>query len=180
MSRVGRKPITVPSGIKVEIKGQHVHVEGPKGKLDLDAHYRMKLVMKDGTVTVERPTNSRYDRSLHGLTRSLIQNMVQGVREEFVKTLEIEGLGFKAELKGKNLVLALGFSHPIQFPVPEGIKIETPKPTIVVIKGISKALVGQTAANIRSYYPPEPYKGKGIRYSGEHIIRKAGKTAGSK
>lgn len=180
MSRIGKRPIQIPSGVKVDIKGQHIHVEGPKGKLDLEAHHRVKVAIADGQVTVSRVSDSRMDRSLHGLTRSLVNNMVLGVKEEFSKTLEIEGLGFRADLKGKNLELALGFSHKITFPIPEGVKIETPKPTIVVVKGIDKHLVGQVAANIRAFYKPEPYKGKGIRYSGEQIRRKAGKTAGSK
>ncbi len=178
MSRIGKRPIQIPGGVKVEIKGQKVHVEGPKGKLDFEAHHRVKLSMAEGLVKVERVSDSRMDRSLHGLTRTLINNMIVGVRDEFSKTLEIEGLGFRADLKGKNLELALGFSHKIIFPIPEGIKIETPKPTIVVVKGIDKHLVGQVAANIRAYYKPEPYKGKGIRYAGEQIKRKAGKTAG--
>ena len=178
MSRIGKKAIAIPAGIKVDIEGQKVHVEGPKGKLDLEAHYRMKVSVQNGVIGVARPTDSRQDRALHGLTRSLIQNMVLGVKEEFNKTLEIEGLGFKAELRGKNLVLALGFSHPIQFPIPEGVKIEIPKPNIIKIKGIDKQLVGQVAANIRAFYKPEPYKGKGIRYEGEFIVRKAGKSAG--
>ncbi|OGW80134.1 MAG: 50S ribosomal protein L6 [Omnitrophica bacterium RIFCSPLOWO2_12_FULL_44_17] len=178
MSRIGKRPIVVPSGVKVDIKKQNIHVEGPKGKMDMEAHYRMAVTMKEDQIEVKRPTDSKQDRSLHGLTRSLIANMVQGVKDEFSKTLEIEGLGFKAEIKGKNLQLTLGFSHPIIFVIPEGIKIETPKPTIVVVKGIDKHLVGQAAANIRAFYKPEPYKGKGIRYAGEQIRRKAGKSAG--
>ena len=178
MSRIGRKPVAIPEGVKVQVTGAKLHVEGPKGKLDLNFHPRMKVSVAEGQVTVARPTNIPGDRSLHGLTRSLIANMVKGVTEEFSKTLEIEGVGFKAQLQGKNLQLLLGFSHPINFTIPEGIKIEVPKPTTVVVKGVDKVLVGQAAANIREFFEPEPYKGKGIRYTGEQIRRKAGKAAG--
>ena len=178
MSRIGKQPILIPQGVKVQVTGGKLHIEGPKGKLDLNVHPRMKVSVAEGKVAVERPTNIPQDRSLHGLTRTLIANMVKGVTEEFSKTLEIEGIGFKAQLQGKNLQLMLGFSHPIDFPIPEGIKIELPKPTIVVVKGVDKVLVGQAAANIREFFEPEPYKGKGIRYSGEQIRRKAGKAAG--
>ena len=178
MSRIGRQPVAIPQGVKVQLTGGKLHIEGPKGKLDLNVHPRMKVSIAEGQVAVERPTNIPQDRSLHGLTRSLIANMVKGVTEEFSKTLEIEGIGFKAQLQGKNLQLALGFSHPIDFPIPEGIKIELPKPTIVVVKGVDKVLVGQAAANIRKFFEPEPYKGKGIRYSGEQVRKKAGKAAG--
>ena len=177
MSRVGKKPVSVPQGVKVEIKAQKLHVEGPKGKLDLDVHPRIKVSLKDGHILVDRPTNIPQDRSLHGLTRSLIANMIVGVTQEFSRTLEIEGIGFKAQVQGKTLQLALGFSHPIIFTIPEGIKVEAPKPTIVVVKGIDKALVGQVTANIRKFFEPEPYKGKGVRYAGEQIRRKAGKAA---
>ena len=178
MSRIGKKPIVVPQGVKVQIAGQKVHVEGPKGKLDLEVHPRMKVASGNGQITVERPTNTPGDRSLHGLTRSLVNNMVKGVVEEFSKTLEIEGVGFRAQLQGKNLQLSLGFSHPIVYPIPEGVKVETPKPTTVIVKGADKVLVGQASANIRGFFPPEPYKGKGIRYLGEQIRKKAGKAAG--
>ena len=178
MSRIGRKPVLIPQGVKVQVTGTKLHIEGPKGKLDLNVHPRMKVSIVEGQVAVERPTNIPQDRSLHGLTRSLIANMVKGVTEEFSKTLEIEGIGFKALLQGKNVQLLLGFSHPIDFPVPEGIKLELPKPTIVIVKGVDKVLVGQVAANIRGFFEPEPYKGKGIHYLGEQIRRKAGKAAG--
>ncbi len=178
MSRIGKKPVLIPQGVKVQMAGVKLHIEGPKGKLDLNVHPRMKVVIADGKVAVERPTNIPQDRSLHGLTRSLIANMIKGVTEEFSKTLEIEGVGFKAALQGKNLQLMLGFSHPIDFTIPEGIKIEVPKPTIVIVKGVDKVLVGQAAANIRGFFEPEPYKGKGIHYLGEQIRRKAGKAAG--
>ena len=177
MSRVGKKPIAIPQGVKVQISGSKIHVEGPKGKLDFEAHPRIKVQTADSQVTVTRPTNTPQDRSLHGLTRSLIANMVVGVTQEFSKTLEIEGIGFKAQPQGKNIQLLLGFSHPIEFKVPEGVKVEIPKPTTIVVKGIDKALVGQVAANIRTFFEPEPYKGKGIRYSDEQIRRKAGKAA---
>ena len=177
MSRIGKRPIQVPAAVKVNLGGQAIAVEGPKGKLSWNIPPRMKVVLDQGIITVSRPTNAPQDRALHGLTRTLIDNMVKGVTEEFSKTLEIEGIGFRTELQGNTLRLFLGFSHPVDFPIPEGIKIETPKPTIVVVKGVDKALVGQAAANIRDYYPPEPYKGKGIRYTGEHIRRKQGKSA---
>ncbi len=167
----------LPQGVKVQIEGPKVHVEGPKGKLDLNVHPRMKVAVTASQIDVSRPTNIPQDRALHGLTRTLIANMVTGVTQEFSKTLEIEGVGFKAQLLGKNLQLNLGFSHPIDFHIPEGIKIEVPKPTVVVVKGIDKVQVGQVTANIREFFEPEPYKGKGIRYVGEQIRRKAGKAA---
>ncbi|OGW86977.1 MAG: 50S ribosomal protein L6, partial [Omnitrophica bacterium RIFCSPLOWO2_01_FULL_45_10b] len=157
MSRIGRRPIPIPQGVKVEVAGSKIHVEGPKGKSDLNIHPRMKVAVANNEISVSRPTNIGQDKSLHGLTRSLIANMVIGVTQEFSKTLEIEGIGFKAQLQGKNLQLALGFSHPIDYAVPEGIKIEVPKPTSVTVKGVDKVLVGQVAANIRSFFEPEPY-----------------------
>lgn len=177
MSRIGKKPILIPQGVKVQISGAKVHVEGPKGKIDLNVHPRMKVTMDGSQVSVNRPTNTTQDRSLHGLTRTLISNLIVGVTQEFSEALEIEGIGFKAQLQGKKLQLNLGFSHPIDFDIPEGIKVETPKPTNLLIKGVDKVLVGQTAANIRKFFEPEPYKGKGIRYAGEIIRRKAGKAA---
>lgn len=178
MSRIGRKPIVIPQGVKVDIKATKVHVEGPKGKLDLEVHPRMQLSMANGQVEVKRPTENQLDKSLHGLTRTLVDNMVKGVTQGFSKTLEIEGVGFKAVLQGKTLQLSLGFSHPIAFPIPEGIKVEAPKPTIVTVSGPDKVMVGQVAANIRAFFPPEPYKGKGVRYTGEKVRRKQGKQAG--
>lgn len=177
MSRIGKRPIMVPAQVKVNLSGQTIAVEGPKGKLNWQIPPRIQVNLEQNVITVSRPTNSPQDRSLHGLSRTLIDNMVKGVTEEFSKTLEIEGLGFRTELQGKTLKLFLGFSHPIHFPIPDGIKIETPKPTIVVVRGADKALVGQVAANIRVCFPPEPYKGKGIRYAGERIRRKEGKAA---
>jgi len=176
MSRVGRKPIIVPSSVKVGIAQDEVRVEGPKGKLNFKFHHRMKVSLKDNAVLVERPTNIRTDRALHGLTRSLIQNMVRGVTEGYTKELEIEGIGYKAQLSGRKLVLNLGYSHPIEYAVPEGIDIKIPKPTQIVVLGTDRQKVGQVAADIRNFHEPEPYKGKGIRYVGEVIRRKQGKT----
>jgi large subunit ribosomal protein L6 len=178
MSRIGRKPVLVPQGVKVQMSGQKLHVEGPKGKLDFNVHPRMKVVFQESAITVSRPTNTPIDRSLHGMTRTLIHNMVKGVTEEFSKTLEIEGVGFRAQVQGKNLQLSLGFSHPIIYSVPDGIRVDAKIPSVVTVKGSDKALVGQAAADIRSFFKPEPYKGKGVRYAGEEIRKKAGKAAG--
>ena len=178
MSRIGKRPISIPQGVKVQVAGTKVHAEGPKGKLDLNIHPRIKVSVNEGQILVACPTNTTQDRSLHGLTRTLIANVITGVTQEFSKTLEIEGIGFKAAIQGKTLQLSLGFSHPINFQIPEGIRLEVPKPTIVMVKGVDKVLVGQVAANIREFFKPEPYKGKGIRYAGEQIRRKAGKAAG--
>jgi large subunit ribosomal protein L6 len=178
MSRVGKKPITVPEKVKVSISGQNLSVEGPKGKLQLTIHPRIKVQTAQGKVTVERPTNQKQDRALHGLTRSLVNNLIVGVTDGFSKTLEIEGVGFRAQVKGKSLNMTLGFSHPIDFIIPEGIEIKTPQPTAVIITGINKQQVGQVAADIRHFYEPEPYGGKGIRYKGEVVRRKQGKTVG--
>lgn len=178
MSRIGKKIIAVPNGVKVEVKGRHVAVQGPKGKLDLEIHPRVKVSVDQSQVKVERPTNIRTDRALHGLTRSLIQNMVVGVTEGYKKELEIEGVGYKAQVKGKALSLWLGFTHPIEYQIPEGVQMVCPAPTKVVITGLDKQKVGQAAADIRGFRKPEPYKGKGIRYVGEQIRRKQGKTVG--
>jgi large subunit ribosomal protein L6 len=177
MSRIGKKPIELPDAVTVEAKTGEVTVKGPKGELSRRLSPEMKVEQSNGTVTVERPTDRSEHRALHGLTRSLIANMVEGVTEGFEKRLEIQGVGYRAQLKGKALEMALGFSHPIQVPAPEGIEFEVPQPTEVVIKGIDKQLVGETAARIRKRRPPEPYKGKGIRYAGEHVARKVGKRA---
>jgi large subunit ribosomal protein L6 len=177
MSRIGRKPIAVPDAVTVEVAPGRVAVKGPKGELDQVLSPEMKVEQADGTLTVERPTNRGEHRALHGLTRSLIANMVEGVTEGFEKRLEIQGVGYRAQLKGKNLELALGYSHPVAIEAPEGIEFEVPQPTEVVIRGIDKQLVGQVAADIRKRRPPEPYKGKGIRYRGEHVARKVGKRA---
>ncbi len=181
MSRIGKKPIPVPDGVKVSVdKANIVTVEGPKGKLTLQVSPRIKIVVEDGQVRVERPTDLKMDKALHGLYRSLINNMIIGVTQGYRKELEMVGVGYKAQLKGKELVLEVGYSHPVVYPIPEGVSIQTPKPTQIVVEGIDKQKVGQVAAEIRKIRPPEPYKGKGIRYVGEKIRRKAGKAAGKK
>jgi large subunit ribosomal protein L6 len=177
MSRIGRKPIAVPEAVTVEVAPGRVSVKGPKGELDQSLSSDMKVEQSDGVVTVARPTDRGEHRALHGLTRSLIANMVEGVTEGFEKRLEIQGVGYRAQLKGKNLELALGYSHPVAVEAPEGIEFEVPQPTEIVVRGIDKQLVGQVAADIRKRRPPEPYKGKGIRYRGEHVARKVGKRA---
>ena len=177
MSRIGKNPITVPEGVEVVIEPGLVTVKGPKGELS-EKISRDLTVSQDGdTITVSRPTDRGEHRALHGLSRSLIANMVEGVTSGFEKTLEIQGVGYRAQLKGKDLVLALGYSHPVEITAPEGIEFEVPEPTEVKVRGISKQMVGETAANIRKRRPPEPYKGKGIRYRDEHVIRKVGKRA---
>jgi large subunit ribosomal protein L6 len=177
MSRIGNKAIELPEKVKLNISGTgQVDVEGPKGKLQWTLPRQISARIEDKKVSVTRGSESRSVRALHGLSRSLIANMVTGVSAGFTKDLEIQGVGFKAALQGKVLNLSLGFSHPILFPIPEGIKVTVAENTKVKIEGIDKKLVGQVAADIRSYYPPEPYKGKGIRYAGEQIIRKEGKT----
>jgi large subunit ribosomal protein L6 len=177
MSRIGRKPIAIPDGVTVEVRPGHVSVKGPKGELGQNVSAEMKIEQENASVIVGRPTDRGEHRALHGLTRSLIANMVEGVTEGFEKRLEIQGVGYRAQLKGKALELALGFSHPISVPAPEGIDFEVPQPTEVIVRGIDKQLVGQVAADIRKRRPPEPYKGKGIRYAGEHVTRKVGKRA---
>jgi large subunit ribosomal protein L6 len=177
MSRIGRKPIAVPESVTVEVAPGHVSVKGPKGELDQTLSADMKVAQSDGVVTVERPTNRGDHRALHGLTRSLIANMVEGVTDGFEKRLEIQGVGYRAQLKGKNLELALGYSHPVVVEAPEGIDFEVPQQTEIIVRGIDKQLVGQVAADIRKRRPPEPYKGKGIRYRGEYVARKVGKRA---
>jgi large subunit ribosomal protein L6 len=177
MSRIGRKPIAVPDAVTVEVAPGRVEVKGPKGELSQQLSAEMKVEQSDGTITIERPTNRGEHRALHGLTRSLIANMVEGVTDGFEKRLEIQGVGYRAQLKGKSLELALGFSHPVSIEPPEGIEFEVPQPTEVIVRGIDKQLVGQVAADIRKRRPPEPYKGKGIRYRDEHVARKVGKRA---
>jgi large subunit ribosomal protein L6 len=177
MSRIGRKPIPVPEAVTVEVGPGRVAVKGPKGELAQVLSTDMKVEQSDGVLTVARPTDRGEHRALHGLTRSLIANMVEGVTEGFEKRLEIQGVGYRAQLKGKNLELALGYSHPVSVEAPEGIEFEVPQPTEVIVRGIDKQLVGQVAADIRKRRPPEPYKGKGIRYRGEHVARKVGKRA---
>jgi large subunit ribosomal protein L6 len=167
----------LPEAVTVELAPGRVAVKGPKGELDQQLSPEMKVEQDDGTITVERPTDRGEHRALHGLTRSLIANMVEGVTNGFEKKLEIQGVGYRAQLKGKNLEMALGYSHPVSIEPPAGIEFEVPQPTEVVVRGIDKQLVGQVAADIRKRRPPEPYKGKGIRYRGEHVTRKVGKRA---
>jgi large subunit ribosomal protein L6 len=177
MSRIGRKPVPVPDAVTVEIATGGIAVKGPKGELSQVLSREMSVSQEEGAITVARPTDRGEHRALHGLTRSLIANMVEGVTDGFEKRLEIQGVGYRAALKGKNLELALGYSHPVAIEAPEGIEFEVPQPTEVVVKGIDKQLVGQVAADIRKRRPPEPYKGKGVRYKGEQILRKVGKRA---
>jgi large subunit ribosomal protein L6 len=177
MSRIGRKPISLPEAVTVEIAPGQVAVKGPKGELNQSLSTDMKVEQADGEVTIERPTDRGEHRALHGLTRSLIANMVEGVTNGFEKQLEIQGVGYRAQLKGKSLEMALGYSHPVTVEPPEGIEFVVPQPTEIVVKGIDKQLVGQVAADIRKRRPPEPYKGKGIRYRDEHVARKVGKRA---
>jgi len=177
VSRIGRKPIPVPAGVTISIEPDVVRVHGPRGELS-EAIHRDITVSQDGdTLTVTRPTDRGPHRALHGLTRSLVFNMVEGVTNGYTKTLEIQGVGYRAQLKGRDLELALGYSHPVSIKAPEGFEFEVPLPTRVIVKGISKQLVGEIAANIRKQRPPEPYKGKGIRYEGEYVARKVGKRA---
>jgi large subunit ribosomal protein L6 len=177
MSRIGRKPIPVPAGVSVAIEPERVTVNGPKGELFERIHRDITVEQDGDQLIVKRPTDRGEHRALHGLTRSLVANMVEGVTNGFEKRLEIQGVGYRAQLKGKNLELALGYSHPVPVEAPAGIEFEVPQPTRIVVKGISKQLVGETAANIRKQRKPEPYKGKGIRYEGEYVARKVGKRA---
>jgi len=177
VSRIGRKPIPVPAGVTVTIEPDAVRVKGPKGELSEAIHRDITVSQEDDQLVVTRPTDRGPHRALHGLTRSLVANMVEGVTSGYSKTLEIQGVGYRAQLKGKDLELALGYSHPVAIKAPEGIEFEVPQPTRVIVKGISKQLVGEIAANIRKQRPPEPYKGKGIRYEGEYVARKVGKRA---
>mgnify|MGYP003349501547 FL=1 len=176
MSRIGKQPVSIPAKVKVEIKGAQVLVEGPKGKLAQALPRRVSAAVEKDKVVVSRQGDDAEAKALHGLTRALINNMVKGVSEGYVKKLEIHGVGFKAAVKGKQLDLALGFSHPILFNIPDQIKVTVDENTKLTIEGPDKQVVGQVAAEIRGYYPPEPYKGKGVRYVGEHIVRKEGKT----
>ena len=178
MSRIGSQPIEVPSGVTVEISpGGSVTVTGPLGTLSQRVPARMAIAQEDGVVTVTRPTERGEDRALHGLTRTLVANMVEGVTKGFEKQLEIQGVGYRAQLKGTDLELAVGYSHPVTITPREGISFDVPQPTQVIVKGTDKQVVGQTAAEIRKVRPPEPYKGKGIRYQGEQVRRKVGKRA---
>jgi large subunit ribosomal protein L6 len=177
MSRIGKKPIAVPSGVTVTIDPEVVRVHGPKGELSERIPRDITVAQEGEEILVTRPTDRGEHRALHGLTRSLVANMVEGVTEGFQKTLEIQGVGYRAQLKGKDLELALGYSHPVPVKAPDGIEFEVPQPTRVIVKGISKQAVGEVAAYIRKQRPPEPYKGKGIRYEGEYVARKVGKRA---
>ncbi len=178
MSRIGRRPIEVPAGVTVEVSpGGAVRVTGPLGTLEQRVPDRMQLSQEEGVLTVTRPTDRGQDRALHGLTRTLVANMVEGVTKGFEKHLEIQGVGYRAQLKGSDLELAVGYSHPVTITPRQGITFDVPAPTQVVVKGTDKQVVGQTAAEIRKVRPPEPYKGKGIRYQGEHVRRKVGKRA---
>jgi len=178
VSRIGKKPIEIPKGVTITKNENVVKVKGPKGELEIHFHSKMSVDVKDSEIVVTRPDDSKENKALHGLTRALLQNMVDGVVSPYSKTLDIVGVGYKAELKGKNLLLNIGYSHPIYFMPPDGVTLQTPAPTQIVITGIDKQMVGLIAAKIRSIRKPEPYKGKGIKYSNEHIQRKAGKTAG--
>ena len=176
MSRIGRAPITVPAGVEVKVDGQHVSVKGPKGALEMNVAPTMKVEVEAGVVHVTRPNDDKMNRSLHGLTRTLINNMVVGVSEGFSKTLEVNGVGYRASKEGKNLVLNVGYSHQVIMPETEDIQIDVPNPNQIIVKGIDKHKVGQFAAEVRGKRPPEPYKGKGIKYDHEVIRRKEGKT----
>jgi large subunit ribosomal protein L6 len=177
MSRIGKRPIEVPAGVTVQVEPGRVAVSGPLGSLQQQVPQRMQIAQEDGTVTVTRPTERGEDRALHGLTRTLIANMVEGVTKGFEKKLEIQGVGYRAALKGTDLELQVGYSHPVTIKPRTGIAFEVPAPTQIVVKGTDKQIVGQTAAEIRKVRPPEPYKGKGIRYEGEYVRRKVGKRA---
>ena len=179
MSRIGRKPVPVPKNVTATVDGQTVKVKGPKGELERRFHPSMAIALDDGNIVVQRPSDEANHKALHGLTRTLVANMVDGVTKGFAKQLEIVGVGYKAEARPYGLQLALGFSHPVEYRAPKGIKLTAPQPTQIIIEGADKELVGQVAAELRSLRPPEPYKGKGIKYQGEQIRRKAGK-AGAK
>jgi large subunit ribosomal protein L6 len=177
MSRIGKQPIPLPQKVEVDIRGSHVTVKGPKGQLERSFDPAMTIKLDDGVLTVERPTDQRQHRATHGLTRALLANMVSGVSDGYSKVLEIEGTGYRAEMQGEKLVLFLGYSHPIEFPPPQGISFEVPRGgRTVTVMGIDKELVGEIAARIRRQRPPEPYQGKGVRYRGERVRRKAGKS----
>jgi large subunit ribosomal protein L6 len=177
MSRIGKKPIPVPEGVTVALAPGRVTVNGPKGELQQVVSSRMEIAQDEGTLTVTRPTDRGEDRAIHGLTRSLVANMVVGVTDGYEKRLEIQGVGYRAKLSGKALELSVGYSHPVSIPAPDGIEFDVPIPTQVIVRGIDKQLVGEIASQIRRTRPPEPYKGKGIRYEGEQVKRKVGKRA---
>ena len=176
MSRIGNKPITVPAGVEVKLDGKKLTVKGPKGTLEREIHNNISVSIEGNTIKVERPDNLAINRSLHGLTRTLINNMITGVEKEFTRELQINGVGYRVAKQGNNLNLTLGYSHPVIFEAPAGISFDVPNPNTIIVKGIDKELVGQTAANIRTKRPPEVYRGKGIKYAEEVIRRKEGKT----
>ena len=180
MSRIGRMPITVPAGVEVKNENNCLTVKGPKGEITRQFNNELTIEIEDGTITVKRPSDDKRHRSIHGLTRTLIANMVEGVTNGYSKTLEIEGVGYRATKSGKQVNLNLGFSHPVVLEETDAIKLDVPQPNKIVVNGIDKQAVGQFAAEIRAKRPPEPYKGKGIRYAGEHIIRKEGKAGKGK
>ena len=177
MSRIGKQPIEIPAGVTVKVEDDNnIIVKGPKGELSQKIHKDIKIIVEDNVIYVNRPTDNKFHKSLHGLSRSLIANMVEGVTKGFEKTLEIEGVGYRAQKQGKKLVLNVGYSHPVEIEEPADIQIDVPAPNKIIVKGIDKQKVGAIAGNIKAVRPPEPYKGKGIRYEGERIIRKEGKT----
>ncbi len=176
MSRIGNKPITVPEGVEVKLDGMHLTVKGPKGTLEREIHKNMTVSIDGNVITVTRPNDEPENRSLHGLTRTLIHNMIEGVLNEYKKELQIVGVGYRAQLQGKKLVMNLGYSHPVEMDAPEGITFEVPNANTIIVRGIDKEVVGQTAAVVRTKRPPEVYHGKGIKYSDEHIRRKEGKA----
>ena len=176
MSRIGNKPITVPDGVEVKLDGNHITVKGPKGSLEKDIHNNIKVSIEEKIIKIERPDDEPANRSLHGLTRTLINNMINGVLNEYKRELEINGVGYRAQKKGNNLVMNLGYSHPVEMEAPAGITFDVPSQTEIIVKGIDKELVGQTAAVIRTKRPPEVYRGKGIKYAEEVIRRKEGKA----
>ena len=180
MSRIGRNPIAIPAGVEVKVDGSTVTVKGPKGTLTKTVHSNMKVELDGAVVTVTRPDDSNLNKSLHGLTRTLIANMVEGVEKGYTKELEVNGVGYRVSVQGKDLVLNIGFSHQVIMPAPEGITVEAPSPNKIVISGPDKQMVGQFAAEVREKRPPEPYKGKGIKYADEHIRRKEGKAGKGK
>lgn len=176
MSRIGKNPVSIPEGVAVEVEGRTVTVKGPKGEVSQEIPRNIGVTVDDGQVRVERPSDQARDKAMHGLARTLVANMVEGVTQGFSKRLEIVGVGYRAEAGGRTLRLSLGFSHPIEYPVPDGVEIVTPSPTAIEVRGADKQMVGQVAAEIRAFRKAEPYKGKGIRYEGEQVRRKAGKT----
>ena len=176
MSRIGNKPITVPAGVEVKVEGQHVTVKGPKGTLERDINPEITVKLEEGTLTCARSSEERLDKSLHGLTRTLVNNMIEGVQKEFTRELQINGVGYRVQKQGNDLNLSLGYSHPVIYKAPTGISFDVPNPNTIIVKGINKEQVGQIAAEIRTKRPPEVYRGKGIKYAEEVIRRKVGKT----